>query len=152
MPDRIRHDEVRTTNAVIPTNIGVHHFLLNKTGNPTRPLVSYAQHSDLQPSLLTIGRNTLIKRYEFWPARLFETPYYLWLCLHCLLRGIGIRTLAKANYALNHGEIGLGSKYETHQAFDEKYFLPTDFLSDSLSPSDKAAAIKAFADTTNVGF
>ncbi|MEH6357672.1 MAG: hypothetical protein V7745_01695 [Pseudomonadales bacterium] len=88
----------------------------------------------------------MIKRYEFWPARLFEIPYYLWLCMHCLLRGMGIRTLAKANYALNHGEIGLGSKYETHQAFDEKYFLPTDFLSDSLSPADKATAIKTFAD------
>jgi len=86
-----------------------------------------------------------MKRYEFWPARVFEIPYYLWLAVQCLFRGIGIRTLAKANYALNHGEIGLGSKYETHLAFDEKYFLPTDFLSDDLNPSDKAEAIKTFA-------
>lgn len=59
---------------------------------------------------------------------------------------MGIRTLAKANYALNHGEIGLGSKYETHQAFDEKYFLPTNFLSDRLSSADKTTAIHTFAD------
>mgnify|MGYP004001924029 CR=1 FL=1 len=85
-----------------------------------------------------------MKRYEFWPARLFELPYYLWLGLHCLFRGIGIRTLAKANYALNHGEIGLGSKFDTHQAFDEKYFLPTSLLTDSLDATAKAAAIKDF--------
>ncbi len=90
--------------------------------------------------------NALIKRYEFWPARLFETPFYLWLVLQCLLRGIGIRTLAKANYALNHGEIGLGSKFETHQAFDEKHFLPTSLMPESFSTAEKVAFIEEFAD------
>jgi len=87
----------------------------------------------------------LIKRYEFWPARLFEAPFYLWLGLQCLLHGIGIRTLAKANYALNHGEIGLGSKFDTHQAFDEKYFLPTRLMSETLSTAEKITFIENFA-------
>lgn len=87
----------------------------------------------------------MIKRYEFWPARLFELPFYIWLALQCLYRCIGIRTLAKANYALNHGEIGLGSKFDTHQAFDERYFLPTRLLPDDLSKTEKASFIKRFA-------
>ena len=86
----------------------------------------------------------MIKRYEFWPARLFETPFYLWLGLQCLRRRIGVRTLAKANYALNHGEIGLGSKFDTHNAFDEKYFLPTRLLPDQLTTQEKAAFIRTF--------
>lgn len=94
---------------------------------------------------LSNGKDNLIKRYEFWPARIFETPFYLWLGFQCLLKGIGIRTLAKANYALNHGEIGLGSKYESHQAFDERHFLPTAFIADSLSDQEKAAFIRDFA-------
>jgi len=88
----------------------------------------------------------LFKRYEFWPARLFEAPFYIWLALQCLRRGIGIRTLAKANYALNHGEIGLGSKFDTHQAFDERHFLPTSLMSENLSKTEKTAFIKEFAD------
>jgi len=87
----------------------------------------------------------LFKRYEFWPARLFEAPFYIWLALQCLRRGIGIRTLAKANYALNHGEIGLGSKFDTHQAFDEKYFLPTSLMPESFSTSEKTEFIIEFA-------
>ena len=86
------------------------------------------------------------KRYEFWPARLFEAPFYLWLGILCLLRGIGIRTLAKANYALNHGEIGLGSKYESHRAFDEKHFLPTAFIAAALTAQEKSKLIQEFAD------
>lgn len=87
----------------------------------------------------------MIKRYEFWHPRLFEAPFYLWLGLQCLWRGIGIRTLAKANYALNHGEIGLGSKFDTHQAFEERHFLATTFLADSLSSTEKTHSIHGFA-------
>jgi len=72
-------------------------------------------------------------------------PFYIWLALQCLRRGIGIRTLAKANHALNHGEIGLGSKFDTHQAFDEKYFLPTSLMPESFSTSEKIAFIIDFA-------
>lgn len=86
----------------------------------------------------------MIKRYEFWPARLFEAPFYIWLSLQCLRRGIGIRTLAKANYALNHGEIGLGSKFDTHQAFDESHFLPTSLMAEKLTSAEKATFIENF--------
>jgi len=114
--------------------------LSNKNWEPLRAAGILCQHfSCFGPE------NSLIKRYEFWPARLFETPFYLWLALQCLLRGIGIRTLAKANYALNHGEIGLGSKFETHQAFDEKYFLPTNLMPESFSTAEKVAFISEFA-------
>lgn len=87
----------------------------------------------------------MIKRYEFWHPRLFEAPFYVWLGVQCLLKGIGIRTLAKANYALNHGEIGLGSKYESHQAFDERHFLPTAFIAAALTRSEKTQLIQSFA-------
>lgn len=87
----------------------------------------------------------MIKRYEFWQPRLFEAPFYLWLGAQCLLNRIGIRTLAKANFALNHGEIGLGSKYESHQAFDERFFLPTAFLASELTDPEKTLFIQDFA-------
>jgi hypothetical protein len=86
-----------------------------------------------------------LKRYEFWHPRLFEAPFYAWLGLNCLFKRIGVRTLAKANYALNHGEIGLGSKYESHQVFDERFFLPTAFVSSSLSDDEKSSLIRDFA-------
>jgi hypothetical protein len=90
------------------------------------------------------GCPQLIKPYEFWHPRLFEAPYYFYLGLQCLLRGIGVRSLAKANYALNHGEIGIGSKFQTQQAFDQQYFLPTILLEDRLSMKEKQAKAEAF--------
>ncbi len=87
----------------------------------------------------------MIKPYEFWPPRIFEAPYYLYLGLQCLLKGVSIKSLAKANYGLNHGEIGLGSKYESQLAFDQDYFLPTVLINASLSVSAKKDMISDFA-------
>jgi hypothetical protein len=86
----------------------------------------------------------LIKKYEFWHPRLFEIPFYLYLGTQCLINRIGIKGLAKANYALNHGEIGLGSKFDSQLAFDQRYFLPSVLIEDSLSVDQKKDQIHAF--------
>lgn len=88
----------------------------------------------------------MIKKYEFWHPRLFEAPYYAYIGFLCLINGISIRTLAKANYGLNHGEIGIGSKYETQMAFDQTRFLPTLLLDDDLVLDAKQQKINEFAD------
>ena len=66
-----------------------------------------------------------MRPYEFWNPRFFEAPYYLYLVFQCALRGLPIKNLAKANYALDHGELGLGSKFTTQMAFSQERFLPT---------------------------
>jgi len=70
----------------------------------------------------------LMKHFEFWPPRLFEAPYYAALAWGCLRNGLPPRNLAKANYALDHGELGLGSKFSTQLAFDQSYFPATELL------------------------
>ena len=72
-----------------------------------------------------------IPHFEFWHPRLFEAPYYLYLLLGCLRYGLPPKFLAKANYALDHGELGLGSKYATQMAFDQTYFLPSILLEEN---------------------
>ena len=74
-----------------------------------------------------------MKHFEFWPPRLFEAPYYVALIWGCLRNGVGPRGLPKANYGLDHGELGLGSKFSTQLAFDQKYFPPTELLSTDTS-------------------
>ena len=86
----------------------------------------------------------MIKHHEFWPPRLFEIPYYLYLGLQCLRRGIGVKTLAKANYGLDHGEIGLGSKYQSQCAFNQDYFLPTVLIPADLSLEEKKQQMRDF--------
>lgn len=88
----------------------------------------------------------MIKHHEFWHPRFFEIPYYSYLLLQCLLKGIGIKSLAKANYALDHGEIGLGSKYQSQLAFNQDYFLPTTLIAAALSASEKEREILQFAE------
>ncbi len=88
----------------------------------------------------------MIKKYEFWNPRLFEFPFYLYLGWQCLKRGIAIKTLAKANYALDHGEIGLSSKFDSQLAFDQAYFMPTTLIKDSLGLEDKKSQIAEFAE------
>ncbi|MEM7077444.1 MAG: hypothetical protein AAF513_02340 [Pseudomonadota bacterium] len=83
--------------------------------------------------------------FEFWPPRLFEAPYYLYLLGQCALRGLAPKTLAKANYALDHGELGLGSKYATQMAFEQDYFLPTVLLQTDGATSEIHAQAAAFA-------
>jgi hypothetical protein len=95
---------------------------------------------------LCLDETALIKPYEFWPPRVFEAPYYLYLGLQCLLNRIGVKTLAKANYGLDHGEIGLGSKYESQLCFNQDYFLPTILIKGSLSIEQKRKEITAFID------
>ncbi len=85
-----------------------------------------------------------IKPYEFWHPRVFEAPYYLCLGLQCLLKRISIRNLVKANYGLDHGEIGIGSKYESQMAFDQDFFMPTVLLDDDQSLDDKKQQIYGF--------
>jgi hypothetical protein len=86
----------------------------------------------------------LIKKYEFWNPRLFELPFYIYLGAQCLINRVGIKGLAKANYALDHGEIGLGSKFDSQLEFDQRFFLPTVLIEDSLSIDQKKDEIHAF--------
>lgn len=78
--------------------------------------------------------------YEFWNPRLFEAPYYVALLMRCLLRGLAVKGLAKANYGLDHGELGLGSKFSTQMAFAQDHFLPTVRLD---LPGDEASRVAA---------
>lgn len=86
----------------------------------------------------------LIKKYEFWNPRLFEIPFYIYLGLQCLINRVGIKGLAKANYALDHGEIGLGSKFDSQLAFDQRFFLPSVLIEGSLTVDQKKDQIHAF--------
>lgn len=88
----------------------------------------------------------MIKKYEFWHPRIFEAPFYAYLGYQCLLNGIGIRSLAKANYCLNHGEIGIGSKLDTQLAFNQDHFLPTMRLPDQISTAEKERQLLAFVE------
>ena len=86
----------------------------------------------------------MIKPYEFWHPRIFEAPFYVYLGFQCLLNRVSIKSLAKANYNLNHGEIGIGSKYESQMAFNQDYFMPTALVKDSLSVQEKKQFILDF--------
>ncbi|MEE4300483.1 MAG: hypothetical protein V2J24_13670 [Pseudomonadales bacterium] len=83
--------------------------------------------------------------WEFWPARLFEAPYYATLMTGCLLHGLPLKALARANWALDHGEIGIGSKYATQLAFDQRWFPATAHLPADLNAAEKSALIRDFA-------
>lgn len=83
--------------------------------------------------------------WEFWPARLFEAPYYATLVFGCASRGLPLKSLAKANWALDHGEIGIGSKYATQMAFDQARFPATALLPAGLDAAGKAERIRQFA-------
>ena len=61
----------------------------------------------------------------------------MYLGWQCLINRIGVRGLAKANYALDHGEIGLGSKLASQHAFDQQRFPPS-----ALIAGESAAALK----------
>lgn len=87
-----------------------------------------------------------MKHHEFWHPRLFETPYYLYLAWRCLCHRIGIRDLARANHALDHGEIGIGSKVATQFAFDQSRFLPTERLEKTASPETRLHRARAFTE------
>ncbi len=56
-----------------------------------------------------------MKHHEFWPARPFETPGYIYLAFQCLGRLIGARTLMKANFGIDHGGHAFASKYHIQQ-------------------------------------
>ena len=83
--------------------------------------------------------------WEFWPARLFELPYYLALLALCLWYRLPPKQLAKANYALDHGEIGLGSKHATQLAFDQRFFPRTLLLPATQSSDERAQHLREFA-------
>lgn len=81
-----------------------------------------------------------MRHFEFWPPRLFEAPYYLALLALCARHRLPPVHLAKANYALDHGELALGSKYETQMAFDQARFPATVLLRDSAEATLGTAA------------
>lgn len=83
--------------------------------------------------------------WEFWHPRVFETPYYLALLGLCARHALPIKYLAKANYALDHGEIGIGSKYATQMAFEQSRFPATKLIDAALSSTQKRAAMIEFA-------
>ncbi len=85
-----------------------------------------------------------MKPYEFWHPRIFEAPFYVYLGIQCLLNRVSLKSLAKANYALDHGEIGIGSKYASQMAFNQDYFMPTSLVKDQLNPEQKKAFILDF--------
>lgn len=87
-----------------------------------------------------------MKHFEFWPPRLFETPYYLYLLTGLLKRRLPVKSLAKANFALDHGEIGIGSKVQTQFAFNQAKFLPTQALANDLSDAEKTQQIARFGE------
>jgi len=70
----------------------------------------------------------MLKHHEFWHPKVFETPVYFYLAWLCLRYRLSPSQLAKANSALDHGEIGIGSKFHTQQQFCQDYFLPTELL------------------------
>ena len=84
------------------------------------------------------------KPFEFWHPRIAEVPYYAALLARCAAHRLPPKYLAKANWALDHGELGLGSKYKTQLAFDQSYF-PDTALIDFAHSADAAAEITAFA-------
>lgn len=85
-----------------------------------------------------------IRPFEFWHPRIFEAPYYVYLLARCAWRRLPIKYLAKANYALDHGELGLGSKQSTQMAFDQSRFLPSILLEPS--DPDRTNQARTFAD------
>lgn len=87
-----------------------------------------------------------IKHHEFWHPRVFEAPYYVYLGFQCLKHRVSVKNLAKANYGLNHGEIGIGSKYETQTAFDQSFFMPTVLLENTLSVDQKKRQMYDFVE------
>ncbi len=103
-----------------------------------------SQIYNLELTSLNPRLTKLIKPYEFWHPRVFEAPFYAYLGWQCLRNRLSIRNLAKANYALNHGEIGVGSKYESQLAFDQSFFMPTVLIDDDLKVDEKKAQIFAF--------
>lgn len=85
-----------------------------------------------------------MKHFEFWHPRLFELPYYLYLLVGCACRLLPVKSLAKANYALDHGEIGIGSKVHTQFAFEQSRFLPTAPVAETLTEHAKTQLVEAF--------
>ncbi|MEQ9452182.1 MAG: hypothetical protein RJQ07_11415 [Pseudomonadales bacterium] len=69
-----------------------------------------------------------MKHHEFWPPRVFEAPYYAQLVGRSLLRGMSPTQIPKANWALENGEIGLGTKYSTQLAFEQSRFPVTSCI------------------------
>ncbi|MBT8140073.1 MAG: hypothetical protein KJP25_09905 [Gammaproteobacteria bacterium] len=89
--------------------------------------------------------HSIIKPHEYWPPRVFEFPFYFYLFFQCLRNRVSVRDLAKANYALDHGEIGIGSKYQTQLAFPQQRFLPTLLLEAGQSAASKEKLATEFA-------
>lgn len=91
------------------------------------------------------------KPFEFWHPRIAEAPYYVALLARCAAHGLPPRYLAKANWGLDHGELGLGSKYTTQLAFDQAYFPET--IEVNFNDANTAiSAIEAFTSSRDSDF
>lgn len=88
-----------------------------------------------------------MRHFEFWHPRVFEAPYYAYLCTQCLRRRLPIKHLAKANYGLDHGELGLGSKFTTQMQFAQESFLATALIDPEQTPEQLERLIVEFAQT-----
>jgi len=86
-----------------------------------------------------------MKSFEFWHPRVAEAPYYAYLLAQCLKLGLPPLHLAKANYALDHGELGLGSKFDTQFKFDQRYFLATELLEPNTPVDELREKVEQFA-------
>ena len=69
-----------------------------------------------------------IKHHEFWNGRLYESPGYIYLAWHCLIRGVGLKTLFKANYGIEFGGASFASEYKIQEHIGLQYFPATQLL------------------------
>lgn len=72
--------------------------------------------------------NIKLPHHEFWPGRLYESPGYLYLLFHCAVRGVGLKTLFKANAGLLHGGASFASKHDIQKHLGQEYFPTTEAL------------------------
>ena len=73
-----------------------------------------------------------IKRYEFWSPKIFNLPFYFYLGFKCLINGVSLKGLLKANSYIKCGDLR-ASKFEIQNLLGEKYFPKTVLLKKNLS-------------------
>jgi len=85
-----------------------------------------------------------MKRYEFWDPRLFNLPFYAYLAIRTVQAGIHPKTLFKANYALENGDLR-ASKFRLQQTVGAAKFPPTLFVADPQGIRQKKRQVMRFA-------
>jgi hypothetical protein len=82
------------------------------------------------------------KHHEYWPARLFEFPYYLRIVFGLLRYHLGLRSLLKVNFSLDHGGFAFASKFQIQKAIGENFFPNTFFISKEWSTEEKLKRLR----------